>query len=63
MEIKSELLQVRYSKRTEQRSVELLHVFSKTLNEMEFTARIKKVIPYMQQINEHLIPKSTLKKL
>ncbi|WP_133134336.1 ankyrin repeat domain-containing protein [Legionella santicrucis] len=63
MEIKSELLQVRYSKRAEQHSVELLHVFSKTLNEKEFTARIKKVIPYMQQINEHLIPKSTLKKL
>lgn len=63
MEIKSELHQYRYNERTEQHSVELLDVFSKTLSEKEFTLRIKKVIPYMHQINEYLIPKTTLNKL
>ncbi|KTD60157.1 Ankyrin repeat protein [Legionella sainthelensi] len=63
MEIKSELLQARYNERAEQRSVELLHVFSQALNEKEFALRIKKVIPYMRQINEYSIPKSTLNKL
>ncbi|STX35187.1 ankyrin repeat domain-containing protein [Legionella cincinnatiensis] len=62
MEIKSELLQTRYRERIDHHSVELLEVFSKTLSEEEFTVRIKKVIPYMQQINEYSIPKSTLKK-
>ncbi|WP_258956636.1 ankyrin repeat domain-containing protein [Legionella sainthelensi] len=47
----------------EQRSVELLDVCSKILSEKEFSLRIKKVIPYMRQIKEYLIPETTLNKL
>ncbi|VEB35753.1 Ankyrin repeat protein [Legionella sainthelensi] len=47
----------------EHRSVELLDVCSKILSEKEFSLRIKKVIPYMRQIKEYLIPETTLEKL
>ncbi|KTD11040.1 Ankyrin repeat protein [Legionella gratiana] len=65
METRNEVIQFSSILSQEQAEVysdKLLSQFYKILSEREYVRKIKRVIPYMQQINEDLIPDATLEK-